>query len=189
MKRATSKRLDLGRTCSAALLLITLAACGEDSGAAAAPSTPNPTPVVSQAAPAATPAPAAVIPNLTQDAAIQLYLDQDFSCVVVPASHPTWTRHRCSKTSSGALATVDLEGPGTGVANLKAATLGMPDVVVDGFLGDSASLPFDGDASAQAQQWVSDSLPKGGGSTIIGGVLLQMVYSPPAAWVVLKPAP
>lgn len=160
--------------------------------AAAAPATPSPTPAVSgapaQPSPTSTPVPAALIPNLTQDTALQLYLDQGFDCVVVQASHPTWTRHRCSKTVSNALATADLEGPGTGVANLKAATLGMPSTVVEGFLGDSASLPFDGSASDQALQWVSDSLPKGGGATVIGGVQLQLVNSPPVAWVTLKPA-
>jgi len=158
----------------------------------AAPATPSPTPPVSRAsaqpAPTSTPVTVAVIPNLTQVMAVQLYLDQGFDCVVVQASHPTWTRHRCSKTASNALATVDLEGPGTEVANLKAATLGMPDIVVEGFLSDSASLPFDGTASDQAQQWVSDSLPKGGGVTVIGGVQLQLVNSPPVAWVTLKPA-
>ena len=158
---------------------------------AGAPTTSSPTQGVSRAsaqpAPTGTPAPTAVIPNLTQDVALQLYLDQGFDCVVVKASHPTWTRHRCSKTASNALASVDLEGPGTGVANLKAATLGMPPTVVDGFLGDSASLPFDGSASDQALQWVSDTLPKGGGATVIGGVQLQLVNSPPVSWVTLKP--
>lgn len=186
------KSRGVARAWAAAVLLITLAACGGDSTAAAAPATPSPKPAVSTApakpAPTSTPAPAAVIPNLTQDVAVQLYLDQGFDCVVVQASHPTWTRHRCSKTASSALATVDLEGPGTGVANLKAATLGMPDTVVEGFLGDSASLPFDGSASDQALQWVTDSLPKGGGTIVIGGVQLQFVYSPPVAWVTLKPA-
>jgi hypothetical protein len=160
--------------------------------AAASPATPSPKPAVSGASskpsPTSAPVPDAVIPNLTQDVAVQLYLDQGFDCVVVKASHPTWTRHRCSKTAAGALATVDLEGPGTAVANLKAATLGMPDTVVEGFLGDSASLPFDGSASDQAQQWVSDSIPNGGGATVIGGVQLQLVYSPPVAWVTLKRA-
>jgi len=157
---------------------------------AAPPVTPSPTPAVASAqpAPTRTPVTVAVIPNLTQATALQLYLDQGFDCVVVPASHPAWTRHRCSKTASNALATADLEGPGTGVANLKAATLGMPNTVVEGFLGDSASLPFDGSASDQALQWVSDSLPNGGGATVIGGVQLQLVNSPPVAWVTLKPA-
>lgn len=160
--------------------------------AAAPPATSSPKPAVSSAPakppPTSTPVPTAVIPNLTQDVALQLYLDQGFDCVLMQASHPTWTRHRCSKTAGAALATVDLQGPGTGIANLKAATLGMPDTVVEGFLGDSASLPFDGAASDQALQWVSDSLVKGGGTTVIGGVQLQLVYSPPVAWVTLTPA-
>jgi hypothetical protein len=192
MKTSIGKSLDAARAFAVAGLLISLAACGGDSTAAAGPSSPSPTPVVSkpsaQPSPTGTPAPPAVIPNLTQDTAMQLYLDQGFDCVVVQASHPTWTRHRCSKTASSALATVDLEGPGTAVADLKAATIGMPDTVVEGFLGDSASLPFDGSASDQAQQWVTDSLPNGGGTTVIGGVQLQLVYSPPVAWVTLKPA-
>jgi hypothetical protein len=160
--------------------------------AATATARPTPTPaaarVSARPAPTGTPRPVAVIPNLTQAVAVQLYLDQGFDCVVVQASHPTWTRHRCTKTASSAVATVDLEGPGTGVANLKAATVDMPDAVVQGFLGDSASLPFEGSASDQALQWVSDSLPGGGGTTVIGGVQLQLVYSPPVAWVSLKPA-
>jgi hypothetical protein len=176
------------RWACAAVLLVTVAACGGDSLAAAGPSSPSPTPVVSKAAPTITPASAAVIPNLTQDSAIQLYLDQDFVCVVVPASHATWTRHRCSKTSGDSLATVDLEGPGTGIANLKAATIGLPQTVVEGFLSDSASLPFDGSASDQAAQWVTDSLPNGGGTTVIGGVQLQLRYSPPLASLDLKAA-
>jgi len=191
MRRAIGKSLDVGRACAAAVFLITLAACGGDSTAAAAPSTPSPTPVVSKApakpTPTPTPAPVAVLPNLTQATAMQLYLDQGFVCVVEQASHPTWTRHRCSRTASSALATVDLEGPGTGVANLKASTLGMPDTVIAGFLGDSASLPFNGAASDQAVQWVNDTLPNGGGAIVIGGVQLQLVYSPPVAWVTLKP--
>ncbi|HSP08553.1 MAG TPA: hypothetical protein VLU92_03025 [Candidatus Dormibacteraeota bacterium] len=178
----------IARACAAAVLLLSLAACGGDSIAGAA-ATPSPTPAASaQPGPTSTPAPAAVIPNLTQDTAVQLYVDQGFTCVVTKASHPTWTRHLCSKTASNALATAEFEGPGTRVANLKAATLGMPTTVVEGFLGDSATLPFDGPASDQALQWVSDSLPKGGGATVINGVHLQLVNSPPVAWVTLKPA-
>lgn len=119
---------------------------------------------------------------------MQLYLDQGFDCVVMQANHPTWTRHRCSKTSGAALATVDLEGPGTAVTYLKASTVGMPDTVNEGFLGDSASLPFDGSVSDQAQQWVSQSISNGGGATVISGVQLQLAYNPPFAWVTLKPA-
>jgi hypothetical protein len=189
LKRAIGKSLDVGRACAVAVVLITLAACDGDSIAAAPPSTPSSTSSVSKAsAQTSTPASVALIPNLTQDTAIQLYLDQAFACVVVPASHPAWTRHRCSKAEGDAFATVDLEGPVPGVVNLKASTIGMPDTVVEGFLGDSASLPFDGAASAQAYQWVTDSVPKGGGSTVIAGVLLQLVYSPPVAWVTLKSA-
>jgi hypothetical protein len=184
--------VDEMRFALAAVLLLALAACGGDFTAATGPATLTPTTPASrpsaQPAPTSTPRPVAVIPNLTQSAAMQLYLDQGFDCVVVQASHAAWTRHRCTKTASSAVATVDLEGPGTGVANLKAATVDMPDAVVQGFLGDSASLPFEGSASDQALQWVSDSLPGGGGSTVIGGVQLQLVYSPPVAWVTLKPA-
>lgn len=119
---------------------------------------------------------------------MQLYLDQGFDCTVVKASRPAWTRHRCSKTAGSGDASVDLEGPGAGVASLKASMIGMPDVVVQGFLGDSASLPFDGAVSSQAQQWVTDNLAKGGGMTVIAGVHLQLLYSPPVASVTLKPA-
>jgi len=192
MRRAIGKSLDAARACAVAGVLLALAACGGDSTAAALTPTPSPAPVVSKPpaspAPTSSPATAAVIPNLTQAVAMQLYLDQGFQCIVVPASHPAWIRHRCSNTASGALATVDIEGPGTSVATLKAATIGMPDTVVEGFLGDSASLPFDGDLSSQAQQWVSDTIPNGEGTTVIGGVQLQLLYSPPVASVSLKPA-
>lgn len=117
-----------------------------------------------------------------------LYLDQDFACSVLPSSHPTWTRHRCTKIAGSALAAVDFEGPGTGIADLKASTIGMPQTIVEGFLSDSASLPFDGANADQAVQWVTDSLSKGNATTIIGGVHLELLYGPPVAWLILKSA-
>jgi hypothetical protein len=192
MKRTIAEHRGVALSCAAGALLMALAACGGSSTVAAAPATLSPepavSPVVAKPSPASPPVTTAVIPGLTQAFALQIYVDQGFDCLVVRASHPTWVRHRCSKTSGTALATVDVEGPGTAVAYLKASTVGMPDAVNVGFLGDSASLPFDGSASDQALQWVSDAISGGGGATIIGGVKLQLAYNPPFAWVTLKPA-
>lgn len=188
MKRTIGQHRGVALSCAAAALLVALAACGGSSTVAAAPATLSPKPAVSAAPAKPSPVPTAVIPGLTQALALQIYVDQGFDCVVMGTSHPTWIRHRCSKTSGAALATVDVEGPGTAVAYLKASTVGMPDAVNVGFLGDSASLPFEGATSDQALQWVSDSISRGGGATIIGGVQLQLAYNPPFAWVTLKPA-
>ena len=173
-----------------AALVMTLSACGGDATSSTSESSPAPATSVApaQASPTPSAAAAAVIPNLTQAAALKLYLDNNFDCKVMQASHPTWTRHRCTSGAGSALATADFEGPGTAVASLKASTIGMPDVAVEGFLGDTASLPFAGAASDQAQQWVTDSVPKGSGNTVIGGVHLQLLFSPPLASVTLKPA-
>ena len=172
---------------AATALLVVLAACGGDSNAGATSDT-SPTAAATTPAPTSSPASNAVIPNLTQDAALQLYVDGGLNCTVVQPTHAGWTRHRCSKTEGGGEATVDFEGPGTAVATLKAATIGLPDTIAQGFVSDSATLPFDGAASDQAQQWVSDSWPKGGGTTVIGGVHLQLLSNPPVASVTLKPA-
>ena len=172
-----------------AILLVTLAACAGET-TAGAPASPSTAPVVSQAPakppPPPTPSPAVLIPNVTQDVALTLYLDQGFTCIVVPATHPSWIRNRCTKASSSALAAADFEGPGTGIVNLKASTLGMPSTIVESFLGDSADLPFDGANSATVVQWVTDSLPKGGATLVIGGVHLVLLNSPPVSWVTLK---
>jgi hypothetical protein len=191
VSRSVARSIDLARAFAAVVCIATLAAC-DGGSTAAGTAVPSPSPAPSKAAvqpaPTGTPAPAPLIPNLTQEAALQLYLDQDFACVIAASGHAGWTRHRCTKQTGGGLAEVDLEGPGTGVADLKASTIGLPDVIVEGFLGDSASLPFDGSASDQAQQWVSDTFQSGGGATVIGGVSLQLMNNPPAAWVILKPA-
>ena len=191
MNGFTGRGRDAARTLAAVALLMTLAACGGDSGANAASvsNSPPAAPSLSAApSPTSLPVPVAVIPNLAQAAVLGVYLDEGFGCIVVAASHSGWTRHRCSKNAGGGAAVADFEGPGTAVVTLKASAIGLPETVVEGFLGDSASLPFDGSASDQAQQWVTDSLPNGGGVTVIAGVHLQMLYAPPVASITLKPA-
>lgn len=186
MQKTTGRTLHAARALViAAVAVLALGACEGDSSTATT-SAPAPTPIASTAP--ATPAAAVLIPNLTQDAALTLYLDQDFACTVIPASHPSWIRHRCTKTAGSAFASVDIEGPGTGVVDLKASTIGMPQTIVEAIMGDTASLPFDGANADQSAQWVSASLLKGGATTVIGGVQLKLIYVPPIASVALKAA-
>ena len=180
------------------IVALVLASCG-DSGASVKPSpggssTPVPasTSTPTSTANVVTPTPSepgvvAVIPGLSQSAAVASLSAKGFKCTAMPGDQSGWTLQDCVKSIAGGSQqeTADLQGPGDQVVNMEADATGVEQVEAASFLAYAAACPNQGAQAAQAAQWVNSSIA--GPDTVVSmsGLRFELVKGSAPLWRLL----